>query len=76
MNPPAAAQKPLAIAKDRATAPGAMIEVHGRVVDPDGRPVAGATCRRSSPYPDVKPAPEATSGADGRFFMRVRALAA
>ena len=42
MNAPAAAQKPSAAMKDEAAASGAMIEVRGRVVDPEGRPVAGA----------------------------------
>ena len=49
----------------------ALIEVHGRVVDPDGRPVAGANVRTAYLDREIKPALEATSGPDGRFFMRV-----
>ena len=52
--------------------PGAMIEVRGRVVDPEGRPVVGATLQ--SVYfganQDVKSAPR-SSGSDGRFIIQV-----
>ena len=63
--------KPPAAAKDKAPEPDEMIEVRGRVVDPDGRAVAGATLRAFHPNHEVRPAPEATSGSDGHFFMRV-----
>jgi RNA polymerase sigma factor (sigma-70 family) len=53
------------------TAPTAMIEVRGRVVDPDGRPVAGANVQTAYLDRDITPAPEVSSGPDGRFFMRV-----
>jgi RNA polymerase sigma factor (sigma-70 family) len=55
----------------RVTTSNALIEVHGRVVDPEGRAVAGATVRTALLNREVKPAPEVTSGPDGRFFMRV-----
>jgi hypothetical protein len=49
-----------------------MMEVRGRVVDPDGRPVARATIQ--AVYPgvnrDLQPGPEST-GPDGWFFVRV-----
>ncbi len=51
--------------------PNALIEVHGRVVDPDGRAIAGANVRTAYLDREIKPAPEATSGPDGRFFMQV-----
>jgi RNA polymerase sigma factor (sigma-70 family) len=70
MNPPAAVRTPLAADHEDA-APGAMIEVRGRVVDPDGHPVAGANVRTGYLDREIKPAPEATSGPDGRFFLRV-----
>jgi hypothetical protein len=41
------------------------------VVDPDGRPVVGSTLRTAYLDRELKPALEATSGPDGRFFMRV-----
>ena len=49
----------------------ALIEVHGRVVDPDGRAVAGATVRTAHLDREIKPTPKVTSDPDGRFFMRV-----
>ena len=52
-----------------------MIEVRGRVVDPDGRPVAGATVQSAYLDREIKPAPESSSGPDGRFFMRVPSVA-
>ncbi len=52
--------------------PGAMIEVRGRVVDPEGRPVVGAILQ--SVYfganQDIKSAPR-SSGSDGRFIIQV-----
>jgi hypothetical protein len=41
------------------------------VVDPDGRPVAGANVRTAYLDREIKAALGATSGPDGRFFMRV-----
>jgi RNA polymerase sigma factor (sigma-70 family) len=55
----------------RKATPSALIEVHGRVVDPDGKPVSGATVRTAFLDREIEPAPEATSGPDGRFFLRV-----
>ncbi len=71
LNAPTAAQKPTAAARKEVTATGALIEVHGRVVDPDGKLVPGAVVRSFQPVPYDRPAPEATSGPDGRFFLRV-----
>ena len=49
-----------------------MINIRGRIVDPDGKPVAG-----ESFWPifvginqDIEPILEATSGQDGRFSMK------
>jgi RNA polymerase sigma factor (sigma-70 family) len=49
-----------------------MLEVRGRVVDPDGRPVARATIQAVYPGAnrDLQPGPGST-GSDGRFFVRV-----
>jgi RNA polymerase sigma factor (sigma-70 family) len=71
----AAMERPSA-AKDRPTpspapSPGELIEVRGRVVDPQGRTVAGAAVRTAYLDRDDEPAPETTSGPDGRFTMRV-----
>ena len=73
MDLPAAAQRPIAVAntKDKSTAPAEMIEVHGRVVDPSGRPVVGARLQAYQPVADDQPAVETTSDSAGRFFMRV-----
>jgi RNA polymerase sigma factor (sigma-70 family) len=49
----------------------ALIEVRGRVVDPDGRPVAGATVQTAYLDRDIMPAPDVASGPDGRFFIQV-----
>ena len=47
------------------------IEVRGRVVDPDGKPVTGATVRTGWRWNDKEdhPEPDATSGPDGRFRL-------
>jgi RNA polymerase sigma factor (sigma-70 family) len=59
-------------ASTRAPAPGEMIEVRGRVVDPQGRPIAGATPQAVyiGANQHIKPAP-GSSGSDGRFLLRV-----
>ncbi|WP_435021780.1 sigma-70 family RNA polymerase sigma factor [Tundrisphaera sp. TA3] len=49
--------------------PVETVEVRGRVVAPDGRPVAGAVVRAALVDRGEKPWPEATSGADGRFAI-------
>ncbi len=54
-----------------ASAPAAFVEVRGRVVDPQGRPVAGATVREAWLGLEDPPFPDATSGADGRFVARI-----
>ena len=55
-----------------ASAPVAMIEVRGRVVDPQGRSVPGATVQAVyiGVNHHIKPAP-GSSGLDGRFLLRV-----
>jgi protocatechuate 3,4-dioxygenase beta subunit len=79
MIPQAGAEKkpPQAAKEAQPPASGERIEVRGRVVDPQGRPVAGAAVRTYDPYRDVpywadRHVPEATSGPDGRFMFRVR----
>ncbi len=71
MNPQAVAQKPLTTKYDPrpVPAPGANVEVRGRVVGPDGKPIPGATLRMAYLDPDGGVA--ATSGADGRFLIRM-----
>ncbi len=54
-----------------ASAPVAFVEVRGRVVDPQGRPVSGATVREAWLGLEDPPFPDATSGADGRFVARI-----
>ena len=54
-----------------ASAPAAFVEVRGRVVDPQGKPVSGATVREAWFGPEDTPVPDATSGADGRFVARI-----
>ena len=73
MKAPIAAKAPTA-AKDNPptkAAPGAVVEVRGRVVGPDGKPVPGATLRTAYLDTDDHRTPEATSGPDGRFLMRI-----
>ena len=52
--------------------PEIVVEVRGRVLDPDGRPVAGARVRVRPPLPIRTgwDGPAATSGPDGRFALR------
>jgi RNA polymerase sigma factor (sigma-70 family) len=71
MNPPAVAHKPTAAARDKAAAPAGVVAVRGRVVGPDGQAVPGAIVRAFQPIRDDRPAPEATSGPDGRFFLQI-----
>jgi RNA polymerase sigma factor (sigma-70 family) len=47
------------------------IELRGRVVDPSGRDVAGATLRTVLEDEKNRPLPSVTSGSDGRFRMSV-----
>jgi RNA polymerase sigma factor (sigma-70 family) len=69
MIPQAAAAK-LPTAEDAPqAAPGAPVEVRGRVISPDGKPVQGAILRTA--YLDPYEPTEAVSGPDGRFLMRV-----
>jgi RNA polymerase sigma factor (sigma-70 family) len=62
---------PASDAPKPASAPAEMAEVRGRVIGPDGKPVAGATVRAAwLDRVDIS-IPEATSGPDGRFIVRV-----
>jgi RNA polymerase sigma factor (sigma-70 family) len=64
-------QKPAADEK------GDSVEVRGRVVDPAGKPVAGAKvyfARYILPDPPAQPSDTATSDAEGRFRLRVSRL--
>jgi RNA polymerase sigma factor (sigma-70 family) len=54
-----------------ATAPDGSVGVRGRVIGPDGKPVAGAIVRRAFVEPGDKPEPDAVSARDGRFMARV-----
>jgi protocatechuate 3,4-dioxygenase beta subunit len=48
------------------------VEFSGRVLDPEGKPVAGAKLFLAQPTPDgPAPSPRATSGPDGRFRFAV-----
>ena len=72
---PVAAKSP-AIAKKGAepkNTPGSVIEFHGSVVDPAGKVVVGAVVRTAfvGINQRIKPVPQAKSGADGRFTLRV-----
>jgi RNA polymerase sigma factor (sigma-70 family) len=50
---------------------GEMVEVRGRVVGPDGKPVPGAVVRRAWIESKDATVPDATTGADGWFLARV-----
>jgi len=67
----AAAVLPLADAPEPGPDAGATMTVHGRVVDPAGKPVPGATVYfdRPAEYPKRQDSPRATAGADGRFTI-------
>jgi RNA polymerase sigma factor (sigma-70 family) len=62
--PVASAPKPIPVATPKAAD---LIDVRGIVLDPAGRPVAGAAVYVARP----DPFPETTSGPDGRFLLRV-----
>lgn len=66
--------KPTAAAQRIAKYPPATIE--GRVTDPEGRPVAGVGVRGIPRGEDIPWWPEATTGCDGRFSLKVAAPAA
>ena len=52
--------------------PAETLEVNGRVLAPDGRPVAGAAVAAVYASTHKDPWPKATSGPDGRFSIHVR----
>jgi len=68
----ASMKRPRAANEAQPPASGEWIEVRGRVVDPQGRPVAGAAVRTCRLGQDDRPVPETTTGPDGRFLLRVR----
>ncbi len=73
MNAPAAARTPPVAreARQPEPTPGEMVEVRGRVVGPDGKPVQGATVRKAWGDLEDVPVPDVTSASDGRFLMRI-----
>ncbi len=71
-HPAAAAKKHKPPAEIPASAE--TVEVRGRVVDPKGRPVAGASVRMYRRVGDDQPDSSTKSGPDGRFTLRVRLL--
>ncbi len=68
-NAPVVAPQPQGTPKAKDTASVAMIEVRGRVVGPDGRTVPVATLQTA--YLDSGDRPEAASGPDGRFLLKI-----
>ncbi len=75
-----AAHTPLPPAPDAAVAAspppvesraGETIEVAGRVLDPEGRPVAGAVVHTPGDRPGLYVPPKTATDADGRFRIRV-----
>jgi RNA polymerase sigma factor (sigma-70 family) len=59
------------VAKPVAEKPRETVEVKGRVVAPDGRPVAGAAVAAEYIYTEAVPRPQTTTGPDGRFSIRL-----
>jgi RNA polymerase sigma factor (sigma-70 family) len=68
---PKAEAKAAAVAKEEPAVrkPVEMVEVKGRVVTPDGKPIAGAAVRGIYIERETKRFPGATSGVDGRFTI-------
>jgi RNA polymerase sigma factor (sigma-70 family) len=50
---------------------GEAIALHGRVVDPSGKPVSGAIVQMAYLDTDDQRMPKATTGSDGRFLVRI-----
>ncbi len=67
----APAPKAVEAAPPHGSKPGETVEVRGRVVAPDGMPVAGAVVRAAYIDREARPWPEATSDAEGRFVIRL-----
>jgi RNA polymerase sigma factor (sigma-70 family) len=66
------AEKPKASGEQPKPGPEETIEVQGQVLDPEGKPVAGAKLYLAKPTPDGPDASrQATSGPDGRFRFAV-----
>jgi RNA polymerase sigma factor (sigma-70 family) len=57
--------------KPVAEKPRETVEVKGRVVAPDGRPVAGASVAAEYIFTEADPRPQTTTGPDGRFSIRL-----
>jgi RNA polymerase sigma factor (sigma-70 family) len=70
---PAAVPEPPNLVNDKpkAAAPDAMVEVRGRIVGPDGKPVPGAAVRTAFLGAASASAPETTSASDGRFLLPI-----
>ncbi len=72
---PVAVAQPVAqpVAVTQPPRPGALIEVHGRVLAWGGTPIAGATITTAKEENDASARdPETRSDADGRFSLQVR----
>ena len=63
--------EPVAREEPAAGKPRETVEVKGRVVAPDGRPVAGAAVGAAYLSRDAARWPKTTSGPDGRFTIRL-----
>ena len=70
-SPPTAARRRDQRSSPESSRAGAVDRGPGRVVDPDGKPVSGRDVRDRLARREIAHRPEATSGPDGRFVLRV-----